>query len=879
MEMPQSTEESADNKPQSTFTKIRGMLGSRRRLVAPFIVAMVLLSAVSLFLLISDNLITAVVDEIPFPYSNTMPGVILPMSEDWLDPETDLPESQDVFKVSGAGNTVFLRCFAATTYDGEFWLKDTSVRMQSYNGQDLSYGISGYSSSSTDVISVTPLIEIAPGYIPTALYPIQVDSQESLMIDPDTYTFFLRNTSDESYSFTTTHYDFDYDTLQNAEVLDEEKYLLLPDSITDRTRQLALDITADYNNPADKAKAIETYLLTNYEYTTDFDLAPEGHEATDWFLFEGEKGIHTHFSSAFVVLARCAGITTRLVSGYFILPQDAEQTVNTLQVAVLAEVGYKDLGWIIHNGSLSPDMSVETYTYIDEPINNGEPVQKGQPFIVSGTVETKDGFTVVGMPVSVWLWQGDEEDKPGFVNGYPTKSAYYVESGFVTSEGYSIECNVPDYITAGEWNIIVNSLGFEPFYLPSDSDPGITISTPAKLTLLVPSTAAVGELTAFVGRLIDSASDEENPLPIPGVQVQIEIIDTDDPVTIINTLTATTLEDGTFFIPHAFSAEGDYGITVSFGGSGYYTAASDVTLNTHVSWDTGLTFDPDVPQEVKEGTTVDINGRLTTAIAGIVTDTGLSGRTISIYLHDLLADDTTLLGEVTTDASGYYSLDYIFADSGKYRLAAEYIGEQSHEETIYDGVTGEPIGEQTIWTGDVYYRSSNTVPHDITAYSAPTLTLWMDQDEWDEFDGSINNYIRLYASLINEFGEPVTDEAVDFSWYENEALKASAEFNTNDDLDKTVEGELVPLGYIYINLSTAVKGDHTVDAVFDATEIYPETDASIDFTVWRPTEITINDLSAFDEVTQGTTVHIEGILLDYWDDRKRQDCRKLGHLG
>jgi len=94
-------------------------------------------------------------------------------------------------------------------------------------------------------------------------------------------------------------------------------YTTLPDTLPIRVRQLAYELTKDYNNDYDKLRAIETYLNT-LTYTTKVGRTPKAEDFVDYFLFEQKQGYCTYFATAMGVLARCIGIPTRYVEGYVI---------------------------------------------------------------------------------------------------------------------------------------------------------------------------------------------------------------------------------------------------------------------------------------------------------------------------------------------------------------------------------------------------------------------------------------------------------------------------------------------------------------------------------------------------------------------------------
>lgn len=140
--------------------------------------------------------------------------------------------------------------------------------------------------------------------------------------------------------------EFDREVLNSASVVADERYFELPDGISDRIRELSLDITSAFDTPFEKALGIEVYLRLNYDYDLDYEPAPANWEPNDWFLFESREGICGNFASAFVVLARASGLPSRLAAGYFVQAGEGQQTVYADQAHAWAEVGFEDLGWL-----------------------------------------------------------------------------------------------------------------------------------------------------------------------------------------------------------------------------------------------------------------------------------------------------------------------------------------------------------------------------------------------------------------------------------------------------------------------------------------------------------------------------------------------------
>ena len=93
------------------------------------------------------------------------------------------------------------------------------------------------------------------------------------------------------------------------------RYLQLPDTLPERVRALAQEITREAQTPYEKARAIEAY-LRQIPYSLDIPTPPADRDLVDWFLFDLRLGYCDYYATAFVVLARLNGLPTRFVIGY-----------------------------------------------------------------------------------------------------------------------------------------------------------------------------------------------------------------------------------------------------------------------------------------------------------------------------------------------------------------------------------------------------------------------------------------------------------------------------------------------------------------------------------------------------------------------------------
>ena len=96
------------------------------------------------------------------------------------------------------------------------------------------------------------------------------------------------------------------------------RYLQLPESIPQdgRVQGLAREITAGLTDPFDKARAISSYLESNYAYISRIEAPPAGVERVEHFLFASEGAYCDYFASALAVMCRAAGVPARMATGY-----------------------------------------------------------------------------------------------------------------------------------------------------------------------------------------------------------------------------------------------------------------------------------------------------------------------------------------------------------------------------------------------------------------------------------------------------------------------------------------------------------------------------------------------------------------------------------
>lgn len=160
-------------------------------------------------------------------------------------------------------------------------------------------------------------------------------------------------TRGQSYGATSSVSIADEASLRRAEQLYPkwvtDTYLGLPDSISQRTIDLAASLTADQPTVYDKARAVESYLRDTITYNEKVDAPPADAEPVDYVLFDSQEGYCVYYASAMAVMLRSQGIPARLAVGFSqgeYDPETSSYTVLESDAHTWVQVYFTDYGWI-----------------------------------------------------------------------------------------------------------------------------------------------------------------------------------------------------------------------------------------------------------------------------------------------------------------------------------------------------------------------------------------------------------------------------------------------------------------------------------------------------------------------------------------------------
>lgn len=215
-----------------------------------------------------------------------------------------------------------------------------------------------------------------------ALYPYMLTNTYKYgFIDSDLETYNPRVIrSGRGYSVKFKEYKTDQETLlaKGPDKIGEygsayEKYLKLPNGIPSRVYDLADEITDKYSSPYMKASAIENYLKTNYPYSRDTSILPEGRDFVDYFLFDEQKGSCSYYATALAVMARMVDIPARYVEG-FVVPysqgSDGYREVLNADAHAWVELYFEGVGWVTFDPT--PGGNSSAYQFPEDNENNND---------------------------------------------------------------------------------------------------------------------------------------------------------------------------------------------------------------------------------------------------------------------------------------------------------------------------------------------------------------------------------------------------------------------------------------------------------------------------------------------------------------------------
>jgi hypothetical protein len=125
-----------------------------------------------------------------------------------------------------------------------------------------------------------------------------------------------------------------------------------------RVRELALQVVKGIDKPYDKAKALETFLRTQYRYSASPPYAiGRNIDVVTFFLFDAKEGACDWFASALALMCRAVGIPARVVTGFYSdeVDDDGNLVIRANDAHAWVEAFIEGHGWVTLDATPSGD--------------------------------------------------------------------------------------------------------------------------------------------------------------------------------------------------------------------------------------------------------------------------------------------------------------------------------------------------------------------------------------------------------------------------------------------------------------------------------------------------------------------------------------------
>ncbi len=146
----------------------------------------------------------------------------------------------------------------------------------------------------------------------------------------------------------------------------ESQYTQLPADTPERVAEFTDELTADADNPYEKATIVEQWLRTEKEYS--LEASAQSDHIADKFIFEMEAGYCQYFATAMTTMLRTQDIPTRYTVGYSTgtLVDENTYEVRGMNAHAWVEVYFEDVGWVPFEPTAASDRLDSEQDAIDE---------------------------------------------------------------------------------------------------------------------------------------------------------------------------------------------------------------------------------------------------------------------------------------------------------------------------------------------------------------------------------------------------------------------------------------------------------------------------------------------------------------------------------
>ena len=445
---------------------------------------------------------------------------------------------------------------------------------------------------------------VTTGFIPVPAYQnnisLWVDFGSSLSRTNDTHNCIVNSGPLESIWVEEYEYWFDWSTLSaNTIAGTNSSYsLIVPDYFTNNSlpQSIVNNITNDVINSAgatdaySKAEAIATFLQdgnATYDFKRNYN-GSGGDDAVDVvfdLLFRAKEGTCSQFTTAFVTMARLAGLPARFVSGYsggvwngngYTVFGDSLSQWGEVRLELSQSAGGDDLGWIPFNACPEPeDIDIVNLTWTPTEYDR----DGSSEINVTGTLQYTENTTgISGILLKAYLV---DEESAQFVPGFAATDANFIGLFETDSNGnFSINGTIFESPPAGFAKIVIHHA--QSGYVSNDGiDVGVFVNLTDDANLTHESPLAVdqpilgaGATTTLTGKLLFE-NNITSGTDLLDIEVWLNFISSVDGVT---NLSGIVGEDGNWEINVTLDElEAKTNISATLGFSGWVDSSQSFT--------------------------------------------------------------------------------------------------------------------------------------------------------------------------------------------------------------------------------------------------------------------------------------------------------------
>lgn len=215
----------------------------------------------------------------------------------------------------------YWRLTSLDTFTGQAWVSTNSYK--GFSGR--LPGVDAEPPGTRTVSQTFHIQALESVWLPAAFTPLSVKGVRDVDYDPNSSSLITSHRTSDGLSYEVTSYQY-LSTLEPARLraapplkVDStmDRYLQLPSSVPSSVYALARALTANQHSEYDKAIALQDYFLgPSFTYSLQPPTDGFGIDALTSFLFQTRTGYCQQFAGSYAVLARAAGLPTRLAVGF-----------------------------------------------------------------------------------------------------------------------------------------------------------------------------------------------------------------------------------------------------------------------------------------------------------------------------------------------------------------------------------------------------------------------------------------------------------------------------------------------------------------------------------------------------------------------------------